>query len=83
MQQIRLVEAANATPIGWKVTKHMSVEKYILEERIMSIAQELNIARKCVRRDSREIEAKNKEFRSMKWLSRRGSILYKRKGENF
>ena len=62
------MEAANAMPIGWKVTKHMNVEKDILEERIRSIAQELNIARKCVRRDSREIEAKNKEFRSIKWL---------------
>ena len=66
MRQIRLVEAAIATPIGWKVTKHMNVEKDILEERIRSIAHELNIARKCIRRDSREIEAKNKEFRSMK-----------------
>ena len=27
MQQIRLVEAANAMPIRWKVTKHMNVEK--------------------------------------------------------
>ena len=61
----------------------MNVEKYILEERIRSIAQELNIANKCVRRDSREIEAKNKEFRLIKWLSRRGSILYKRKGDKF
>ena len=47
------------------MTKHMNVEKDILEERIRSIAQELNIAKKCVRRDSREIEAKNKEF---KWV---------------
>ena len=54
-QQIRLVEAANATPIGWKVTKHMNVEKYIMEGRIKSMAQELNIARKCVRKESKQI----------------------------
>ena len=31
MQQIRLVEAANATTIGWKVTEHINEEKGILE----------------------------------------------------
>ena len=31
MHQIRLVEAANTTPIGWKVTKHINGEKGILE----------------------------------------------------
>ena len=34
MQQIRLVEAANATPIGWKVTKHMNVEKTSWKEEL-------------------------------------------------
>ena len=61
------MEAANGTPIGWKVTKHMNMEKYILEGRIKSMARELNIARKCVRKESKEIEAKNKEFRLIIW----------------
>ena len=83
MQQIRLVEAANAMPIGWKVTKHMNVEKNNFEGRIKSMAKELNITRKCVRKESKEIEAKNKEFKLIIWLTRRGSIPHIRKGDKY
>ena len=47
------------------------------------MAQELNIARKYVRKESKEIEAKNKEFKSMIWLTRRGLILHMGKGDKY
>ena len=46
------------------------------------MAHELNIARRCVRKESKEIEAKNKEFKLI-WLTRRGSIPHIRKGDKY
>ena len=61
--------------------KTYECEKNILEGRIKSMAKELNIARKCVRKESKEIEAKNKEFKFIIWLTTRGSIPHIRKGD--
>ena len=47
------------------------------------MAQELNIARKCARKESKEIEAKNKEFKLIIWLTRRGLIPHIRKGDKY
>ena len=54
-----------------------------MEGRIKSMAHELNIARRCVRKESKEIEAKNKEFKLIIWLTRRGSIPHIRKGDKY
>ena len=61
----------------------MNVKKNILEGRIKSMAQELNITRRCVRKESKEIEAKNKEFKLIIWLTRRGLIPHIRKGDKY
>ena len=83
MQQIGLMEVANARSMGWKVAKHINEEKGILEGKNKSIVQELTIARKCVRKESKQIEAKNKEFKSIIWLTRRGLIPHIRKGDKY
>ena len=54
-----------------------------MEGKIKSMAQELNIAKRCVRKESKEIEAKNKEFKLIIWLTRRGLIPHIRKGDKY
>ena len=43
----------------------------------------MNISRRCVRKESKEIEAKNKEFKLIIWLTRRGLIFHIRKGDKY
>ena len=51
-QQIMLVEAANATPYGWKVANHLESEKGIFSEQDQTHTKVLREAEGFVRRDN-------------------------------
>ena len=68
-QQITLVEAANATPYGWNVAKHLEPEHGIFSEQDKANTKALRDAEASVRRD-------NKEFNTRKNTKRRGGTRW-------
>ena len=57
------MEAANATPYGWKVANHLGSEQGIFSEQDKTHTKALREAEGFVRRDNREFNARRKDIK--------------------
>ena len=62
-QQIMLVEAASATPYGWKAANHLENEQGIFSEQNKTHTKALREAEGFVRRDNREFNTRRKDIK--------------------
>ena len=62
-QQIMLVEAANATPYGWKVANYLESEQGIFSEQDKTHTKVLREAEGFLRRDNREFNTRKKDIK--------------------
>ena len=65
-QQIKLVEAANATPYGWNIAKHLEAGHGIFSERDKANTKALRESKVSVRRDNKEFKARKNTKKSGK-----------------
>ena len=82
-QQIMLVEAANATPYGWRVANHLEPEKERFSEQDKTHTKALWEADGFVRRDNWEFNGRTKDVKKrggMRGISGRGFFNPKRGG---
>ena len=62
-QQIKLVEAANATPYAWNVAKHLEPEHNIFSEQDKANTKALREAEASVGRDNRKFITRRKDIK--------------------